>query len=280
MCRLKKVQLEAINKGADWRLRLVKVTKRAVKNIDERPTYIYSPPGLGKTYTVSEEIKKAKVPHYTFSSNNSMFGLGVRLATIAYLDKSKHIIINVDDCDELLKNEQNINILKNMLEGSKCYTYNKSMTAQIANLNQTARKAIKHFSSPKQLGFSVPTDRFTFIFTSNMQLPFDDEVEKANAKGRKNAVLIGHKNAIRSRCHTNDFDMKWDVQWGWISDVVLNTNVLNNLRKKEKNILLDWMYCNWDDMTEHSIRTAEKMASVMVDDPTGYITDWEIDFLK
>lgn len=280
MCRLKKVQLEAIEKGKVKRARLVNIAQRAVKQKAALPTYIYSPPGLGKTFTVEQAIKKTKTTHYTISGNVSMFAFGVQLATIAYADKSKLIIINVDDCDEILKNEQNINILKNMLAGSKCYTYNKSMTSQIAHLADIQRDAIDHFSKSNMLGFSVPVERFNFVFTSNLQLPFDDEVEDANLKGRAKATLLGHRNAIRSRCQTNDFNMEWDEQWGWVADVVLNTKVLKHITKKEKNILLDWMYCNWDEMTERSIRTAEKMASAIVDDPTGYISDWEIDFLK
>ena len=280
MCRLKKVQLNAINKGKVKRARLVKIAQRAVKQKSARPTYIYSPPGLGKTFTVNQAIKNTKSRQYTISGNVSMFAFGVQMATIAYLDKSKHIIVNVDDCDEILKNEQNINILKNMLEGSKRYTYNKSMTSQMVHLADIQRDAIDHFSDPNMLGYSVPVDRFNFVFTSNLQLPFDDEVEDANLKGRAKATLLAHRNAIRSRCQTNDFNLEWDEQWGWVADVVLNTEILNNITKKEKNILLDWMYCNYDDMTERSIRTAEKMASAIVDDPTGYISDWEIDFLK
>jgi len=280
MCRLKKVQLNAIERGKVKRARLLKIAKRAVKQKAARPTYIYSPPGLGKTFTVEEAIKTTKTTHYKVDGSVSMFAFGVQLATIAYADKSKHIIVNVDDCDEILKNEQNINILKNMLEGGKRYTYNKSMTSQMSNLKDIQRDAIDNFSEPDLLGFSVPVERFNFIFTSNLQLPFDDEVEEANLKGRAKATLLGHRNAIRSRCQTNDFNMKWDVQWGWVADVVLNTKLLKHITKKEKNILLDWMYCNWDEMTERSIRTAEKMASAMVDDPTGYISDWEIDFLK
>ena len=280
MCRFKKVQLNAIEKGASKRARLVKIVTRAVKQKGARPTYIYSPAGLGKTFTVKQAIDNAKTRHYTISGNVSMFAFGVQMAAIAYLDNSKHIIVNVDDCDEILKNEQNINILKNMLEGRKCYTYNKSMTSQMANLTDRQRDAINNFSQRDMLGFSVPVDRFNFVFTSNLQLPFDDEVEEANLKGRAKSALFAHRNAIRSRCQTNDFNLEWDEQWGWVADVVINTNVLKHITKKEKNILLDWMYCNWDDMTERSIRTAEKMASAIVDDPTGYISDWEIDFLK
>jgi hypothetical protein len=103
----------------------------------------------------------------------------------------------------------------------------------------------------------------------------------ARERGLGKATLMGHRNAIRSRCQTNDFDLSWDEQWGWIADVVLNTNVIseNVETEDEKKLLLDWMYNNWDNMTERSIRTAEKMAEAMEDDPTGYRDDWEIDFL-
>ncbi len=40
-------------------------------------------------------------------------------------------------------------------------------------------------------------------------------------------MLLGHKNAIRSRCRTQDFDMDKDTQWGWIADVVLNTDAVD-----------------------------------------------------
>lgn len=270
----------ALELGAKKRKRLVKVAVTATESATSRPTYIYSPAGLGKTFTVNEAIKKSKVAHFNISGNISMFAFGVQLATIAYMDKkSKRIVINIDDCDEILKNEQNINILKNMLEGARTYTYSKSMSSQFANMSKIQCNAIEYYSKPEKLGFSVPVDRFVFVFTSNMQLPFDDEVLLAQEKGQSKAAIMGHKNAIRSRCQTNDFKLAWNEQWGWIADVVLNTDAIN-LTESEKVILLDWMYCNWDDMTERSIRTAEKMTASIIDNPTAYIEDWEIDFLK
>ena len=40
------------------------------------------------------------------------------------------------------------------------------------------------------------------------------------------------------------------------------------------------MFSNWDNMNERSIRTVEKMAETMIEDPTGYKDSWEIDYLK
>ena len=49
----------------------------------------------------------------------------------------------------------------------------------------------------------------------------------------------------------------------------------------QKIFLLQWMWTNWNNMTETSIRTAQKMADILVDEgETGIQDAWEIDFLK
>ena len=52
--------------------------------------------------------------------------------------------------------------------------------------------------------------------------------------------------------------------WGWIADVTLNEDCVE-LSFEDKMILLDWMYNNWDNMKERSIRTVEKMAETMIE---------------
>lgn len=279
-------QKQAIERGALKRKRLIRIAAKAANPSDKAKfphTYIFSPPGLGKTYTVNQAIKLTGISFHEISGNISMFAFGVALSVINYLDKdSDKIVINVDDCDEILKNETNCNIMKNVLAGSKTYKYEKSLQSQWKNLSDIQQAAIEAHQHSDKMGFEVPTDRFIFIFTSNFKLPEDDEVKIAREKGQSKAVLLGHKNAIRSRCQTNDFDMDWETQWGWIADVVLNEGAVDEFieTEEEKMILLDWMYNKWDKMTERSIRTVEKMAQAMEEDPTGYKDDWEIDFLS
>ena len=129
------------------------------------------------------------------------------------------------------------------------------------------------------MGFEVPTGNFIFIFTSNFKLPTDDDVKIAREKGLQKAVLLGHLNAIKSRCKPADFDLNDNEMWGWIADVTLNEDCVL-LSKEDKMVLLDWMFSNWDNMNERSIRTVEKMAETMIEDPTGYRDSWEIDYLK
>lgn len=279
-------QQQAIQNGSLKRQRMVGVAQKAATpgaNTKFPHTYIFSPPGLGKTRTVNDAVKQTGVAYHEISGNISMFAFGVSLAVINYLDKtSTQIVINVDDCDEILKNETNCNIMKNVLAGSKTYKYEKSLQSQLKNMSDIQQAAIEAHSTADKMGFEVPCDRFIFIFTSNFKLPTDDEVRDARERGLSKSVLMGHRNAIRSRCQTSDYDLNWEEQWGWISDVILNTQCLNSKlsTNQEKMLLLDWMYNNWDNMTERSIRTAEKMAEIMVDDPTGYRDTWEIDFLK
>jgi hypothetical protein len=282
-------QLQHITNGANIRQRLLAVCKKAANAVGKfRHTYVFGPAGIGKTHSVEEALEavvKAAVglSWHTVSGNVSMFAFGVQLAVIDYLDTtSKWIVINIDDCDEILKNETNCNIMKNVLSGSETYSYEKSLQSQLKNMSDIQRDAIEAHSSGDKMGFEVPCGRFIFIFTSNFKLPSDDDVKDARERGVNKAVLMAHRNAIRSRCQTNDFDLDKDQQWGWIADVVLNTPCLNNVlsTRLEKELLLDWMFNNWDDMVERSIRTAEKMAEIMVADPTGYRDSWEIDFLK
>lgn len=283
MIKFSRTQLQAIENGSAKRKRLKKLAEKAAySSIDASypHTYIYSPPGLGKTFTVNKSLEEAGIEHYTISGNISMFSFGIQLAVINHvIPKDEVVVIVVDDCDEILKNAQNINIMKNVLSGNRVYSYEKSLQSQWNNLSELQQEAISAHSDDSRMGFEVPTDRFIFIFTSNFKLATDDEVKIARDKGLQKAVILGHLNAIRSRCKPADFELDDSEQWGWIADTILNEDCID-VSNEDKIILLDWMYNNWDDMNERSIRTAEKMAEAMIDDPTGYRDDWEIDYLK
>ena len=78
----------ALDKGKAQRKRLVHVVRKAVKSSPTAAyphTYIYSPPGLGKTYTVNESLKEAGVPFFELSGAVSMFAFGVSLAVINFI---------------------------------------------------------------------------------------------------------------------------------------------------------------------------------------------------
>jgi len=278
-----KKQEHLIEMGALKRNRLIQLANKAANaTLDSkyRHTYIYSPPGLGKTFTVEKSVENTGVNFVTISGNISMFSFGIQLAVTNHIiPKDEQVVVIIDDCDEILKNEINVNIMKNVLSGKEVYAYEKSLQSQWNNLSDLQKESVEKHSSPARMGFLVPTDRFVFIFTSNFKLATDDEVKIAREKGQARANMKAHHNAIRSRCKPADFELNDDEQWGWIADVILNEDCVE-LSDDDKIILLDWMYNNWDNMTERSIRTAEKMAEVISEDPTGYRDTWEIDYLK
>jgi hypothetical protein len=75
--------------------------------------YLFANPGIGKTHTINESMKKNGIKNFNVTGNISMFSFGVRLAVINHTNPNSIIkYITIDDCNELLKNTENINIVK------------------------------------------------------------------------------------------------------------------------------------------------------------------------
>lgn len=279
-------QQEAIERGRMNRVRLGQLVEKISipKDGDKYPhTYFFSPPGLGKTYTVLNHLLKSNARFIQVSGNVSMFAFGIQLAVINYLNPEKEtIVIYVDDCDEIFKTEASCNTMKDVLDGNRIFTYEKSLASQWSNLSSIQQEAIRHFQVEGKMGFSVPTDNMVFVFTSNFKLPIDDEVRIAREKGKSKQVLLAHRNAIRSRCRVSDFDLDWEEHWGWIADVTLNTDCLDpwSVTLSEKLIIVDFLWNNWARLTERSIRLIEKMAGTMRENPESYRPIWELDYFK
>jgi hypothetical protein len=279
-------QLNAIEKGKYKRERMLTLVSNITQlNQQEKYSnlYVYSPPGLGKSYCVNNFLENSDLQHYSVSGNTSMFAFGIQLAVINYLNPDRPpIVIHVDDCDEIFKNDQNCNTMKKVLDTDKKFVYEKSLASQWSNMSEIQREAIKFFGEEGKFGFTVPTDNMRFVFTSNFQLPMDDEVAQARKKNKTKAVLLAHRNAIRSRCKVGDFDLTSEEHWGWIADVVLNKEFLinENISFEDKETILNFLWYNWDMLTERSIRLVEKMAITIKHDPTSFERIWEVDYLK
>ena len=217
------------------------------------------------------------------TGNVSMFAFGVQLAVINFLNPNQErIIVFCDDVDTLVANETSCNMLKSALHGPKVFTYEKSLQSQWSNLSELQKEAIKFHQDDGKMGFQVPTGSMSFLIVSNIQLPTDDEVRKAREKSKSKSSLLAHKNAIRSRCMVQDFSLSNAELWGWIADVVYNTMCLDELQLTvdQKEAILDFVWDNWESLTERSIRLIEKMAIIMQEYPDTYMSVWEIDFLK
>jgi len=234
--------------------------------------YLFANPGIGKTHTINESMKKSKIKNFNITGNISMFQFGVKLAVINYTSPNSDIkYITIDDCNELLKNTENINIVKNMLSDEKAYTYQKNMSSVSQSLTPEENVAIRAHTSSTG-GFRVPLNNFVFVFTSNTKLPNDDEIR--NERGL-------HLNAIYSRVMYKDFTMKPTTLWGYISDILLNTNAIpKTIPKTIKQELCWFLYENWESLTERSVRGAQKMIQEYFKHQDDYKFIWENEFKK
>jgi aerobic-type carbon monoxide dehydrogenase small subunit (CoxS/CutS family) len=277
---------QAIQKGIQNRDRFLQIVDKlsTIRNEDKYPhNFIYGYPGIGKSYEIKNRLENSGTKYVMVTGNVSMFAFGVQLAVINFLNPNQErIIVFCDDVDTLVANETSCNMLKSALHGPKVFTYEKSLQSQWSNMSELQKEAIKYHQDEGKMGFQVPTSSMSFLIVSNIQLPTDDEVRKAREKSKSKSSLMAHKNAIRSRCMVQDFSLSNAELWGWIADVVLNTNCLAelDLSVDQKESILDFVWDNWESLTERSIRLIEKMAIIMQEYPDTHKSIWEIDFLK
>lgn len=277
---------EALEKGIQNRTRFLQVIEKLpqIRNEDKYPhKFVFGFPGIGKSYEITKHLNETGAKYLMVTGNVSNFAFGVQLAVINFLNPDQErLIVFCDDVDTLVSTESSCNQLKSALHGPKLFTYEKSLQSQWGNLSDLQREAIKFHQEEGKMGFQVPTSKMSFLLVSNIQLPTDDEVRLAREKGKGKASLLAHKNAIRSRCMVQDFSLTNAELWGWIADVILNTDCLSqfNMTDDEKYIILDFLWDNWESLTERSIRLIEKMAIIKNDYPDTYESVWSIDFLK
>ena len=277
---------EALEKGRQNRTRFLQVVEKLpqIRNEDKYPhKFVFGFPGIGKSYEITNHLNESGTRYLMVTGNVSMFAFGVQLAVINFSNPSQErLIVFCDDVDTLVSTEASCNQLKSALHGPKMFTYEKSLQSQWSNLSELQREAIKYHQEDGKMGFQVPTASMSFLLVSNIQLPTDDEVRLAREKSKGKASLLAHKNAIRSRCMVQDFSLTNAELWGWIADVILNTECLNqfNMTDEEKLIILNFLWDNWESLTERSIRLIEKRSIIKNEYPNSYEIVWGIDFLK
>lgn len=277
---------EALDLGGQNRLRFLQVVSKLPQikvNGDYSHKFIFGFPGIGKSYEITKHLETSGVKYLMVTGNVSMFAFGVQLAVINYLNPNQErVIVFCDDVDTLVSTEASCNMLKSALLGPKLFTYEKSLQSQWGNLSELQKEAITYHQEDGKMGFQVPTNSMAFIIVSNIQLPTIDEVQIAKLKGKSKATLMGHKHAIRTRFSVHDFSLTSAELWGWIADVVLRTDCLKHfdIDQDEKFIMLNFIWDNWEQLTERSIRLIEKMAILKKEYPDNFQTVWEIDFLK
>jgi len=284
-------QKEAIFKGAQKRKGLIREAQKAANRAagnevrsEYLDTILAGTTGIGKTYNIEKSIQELGVPSLTLKGNKTMFAFGGDLMLLhSRMPKGSKLALVIDDCDSFFESKENINILKGMTGkvGTRQFQYNKKINEHM--FTEAQLSVMSDYQTPGMHGFTVPTDDFIFIFTTNFVLPCESDAKEMLDKngGSAKANRMQDLAAIRGRFNVKDYQLDFETNWGWIAEVALNDNGLPMLENElQVIILLDWMWNNWHKMTETNIRTIEKMAYEMVDYPNEYRDNWEADFLK
>jgi hypothetical protein len=289
MIQLSSQQKEAIRKGAMKRQGLIREAGKAAMRAagtavreEYLDTILAGTTGIGKTHNIEKAIAELGIPHVTIRGNKSMFAFGGDLMLLhSRMPEGTKMAIIVDDCDSFFENKENINTLKGMTgkAGTRQFQYGKKINEHM--FTDAQNFVMPNYQIDGMHGFTVPTDDFIFIFTTNFNLPFESEAKSYKEKngGSAKANRLGDLAAIRGRFNVKDYQLDFDTNWGWIAEVSLNDGALSMLTEEQTLILLDWMWNNWPNMTETNIRTIEKMAYEMIDYPEDYRDNWEADFL-
>jgi hypothetical protein len=241
--------------------------------------YIYSRPGLGKTHTIREALQGSTHKVYHLSAAESMFVFGIHLAVLNYATpKDQTILVVLDDAENLLSTTENINIFKGMLDGAdRCYKYSKKMDSTLASLSEQIVTAVQHHTKPNEVGFIVPTNRFSFVFTSNIQLPEYSHLDKIKNPSKVSRVM--HLLAIRDRVKNVDFDLSDEEMWGWITDAAHNGACVDYPDHIVQEAT-DFLWDNWSRLKTKSIRLVQQMCDEYTNDPVSYKTVWNLEYRR
>ena len=289
LLQLSSKQKSAIKAGELKRKRLIRATKQAANqvNLDEKSIhyYIYGPSGIGKTYQSIKAVEDSNVPYFTVSGNVSMYNFAIKLAYIAHQNLNQKCVVIIDDCDEILKDAKTINIMKELL-GENKLSYNKRFHLnQVGEPGEPLYDAVEYWSNGS-IGFTVDCTNITFVITSNIRLPYDDTADSITEKNggidTAKSIRARHLAAIRGRCETKDLDMSMEEKWGNLASVCLEDGACADCNDEEEKIfILNYLWNNWDNMKETSIRTAEKMARTLKLEGQEDIMDaFDADYLK
>ena len=284
MIKLSTDQKVSIEMGRRARRRLIKECRKIVNrvNSDELKSYLDSiiagESGVGKSFNIEKILDECNIPHVKLTGNASIFGLMGHLMMLhASKPKGQRVVVFLDDVDFLF-DPKNINIFKHMCATNakdRKFEYLKAINK--GNFTEPQQDLLELYAHPMSQGLVIPCDEFIFIVASNRTLA-DEQSVKSMTESQQ--VKAAHELAIRGRTRYYDFILNKQEKWGWLYEVAINDGGLDILtNEQDKLYLLDWIWNNWDNMKETSVRTIQKMAQEIIEDPEEYKDNWELDYL-
>jgi hypothetical protein len=249
-------------KGQDYRQLFLSAVNEFFDDQDHH-LYIPGQPGVGKSYTVETIADKKNIKMVTLKGDMKPWAFIKTIAVAVYLAQPKEFVaVYIDDMNGLFTPSTGFldmfKIAMDKNSGDRL-EYNTSLGAQVSQAETLEQEAIEHWKSmyPDRTGFIVPFDgRVKFIFTMNTPLATAQDLNQY-AIGSPKWVPLNNKHAIYSRVTYEDLIMDQETYWGWIADVVWNTNMCIGATEDQKAEMLHWLWDNWTQVKETSVRFVE-----------------------
>jgi hypothetical protein len=250
----------------------------------KRHTIIWSPPGAGKTFTVNQTIQKSSIKPVKFHGRASMNAFVIKMAYEVAFNPAKPIIVWIDDCDAFFTDSDALNVMKGVLDPDRnVLGWDVNMTSEIAKAeksdnpqDQMIAEALRRFQPPGSVGVEIPTDQCRFIITTNKKLATKHESDQSQKKM--------DEHAVRDRVQWRSFDNTSDEAWGWMSSVILSTDVFKDygfsLDNDETFMLLNTFHQYWDQLSANSMRTVMEAGSLLRNRPDSFADEFAQSFLQ
>jgi hypothetical protein len=253
------------------------VNKRKGKG--KRHTIVSGPPGIGKSFSVMEEIANANVNYIQFGAGTTDSAMAIELAyAVSKLDAKDELIVLLDDADDVIfRDYETANKFKMaMAKDNPFYSQNVNLLNARRSYEKAGRmdlvNAIDTFQEEGRVGINIPMDQVRFFVICNRNC------EDPKQFGKK---LWSAAEAIVDRVKYKRIDFEWRVSWGWLAHILDKTQPFEDvaLTDEQKRELTNWMWTNWEKMRNQSYRTVEEMAEYMINDD-DYEDIWESTFIK
>jgi len=246
---------------------LSELTDNAVQG-DIRSLIVSGPPGLGKSFTVEQALKKwdpEQLNHTIIKGYVKATGLYRTL----YQFRQKNKVIVFDDADSIFFDDTALNMLKTV-----CDTTERRTVSYLADYNMVDGDSADLI--PRSFDFDG-----TIVFITNMD--FDRLIDGGSK-------IAPHLEAMISRSHYLDLEMKSRRDYIIRIEQVVDQGLLSSrgLSDREVKDTMDFIYKNQSNLRELSLRMAIKIGDLRMKKPnwekvcrmTLLRTRWSVDLLS
>ena len=244
-----------------------------------------SMPGLTKSTTIIKWLDQAPFPFIEITGKKSIRDFLYQLCYTVDIEKpslKRPLIVFIDDCEFLFKENDTMNIFKVGIGKQKRFTYaNDAALTGTNKLSQAMQKSIRKYKLKDCEGFSFSSENVHFILASNNKFPTEEEARAKEAKSPgATAERLVSKAAIGDRINTHHIDFPtWQAQWGYVANQILTNPYFGDgefeFTKEQRIQMVQFTWNNFDKLKSKSFRAYEALAQDMLNYPETYLDRWK-----